>query len=216
MKTRILLVDDHDMMRDGLRAVIEKEPDFEVVGEAAGGREAVRLAGELVPDVVIMDIGMRDLNGVEATRQIKADHPGIEVVALSSYSDRRYVTAVLRAGASAYVLKDEAYAQLRKAVHAVRAGRSFLSEDVAATVVETLRHPERGRQSVFDLLGPREREVLQLLAEGHTSGEIARRLCVATSTVETHRRNLMRKLDLHSVAALTKYAIREGLTTLER
>jgi len=215
MTTRILIVDDHEMMRDGLRAVLEKEPGFHVVGEAASGREAVQQAADLGPDVVIMDVAMQDLNGVEATRQIKAQNGRIQVVALSSHSDRRYVTAILRAGAAGYVLKGNAYDQLRQAVRAVRAGRSFLCEEVAGAIVETIRRPEHTGGSAFDILGPREREVLQLLAEGATSGEIAERLHVATSTVETHRRNVMRKLDLHSVAALTKYAIREGITSLE-
>lgn len=215
MKTRILLVDDHDMMRDGLRAILAKEMDLEVVGEAASGREAVRQAAELRPDVVIMDVAMKDLNGIEATRLIRAENPRVEIVALSSHSDRRYVSAILRAGASAYVLKTNAYALLRKAVHAVRAGGSFLSEEVAGALVEAIRTSDGDDHSVYARLGAREREVLQLLAEGFTSAEIADRLYVATSTVETHRRNLMRKLDLHNVAELTKYAVREGLTSVD-
>lgn len=214
MNLRILLVDDHRMVREGLRALLEAEAGFSVVGEAASGREAVRLAPELRPDVVVMDVAMSDMNGIEATRQIRARLPRIELVALSSHSDRRYVRAVLEAGACGYVLKSNAYDQLVRAVHAASRGHKYLSAEVTSDVIE--RALRQGRDgSVYDLLGPREREVLQLLAEGLTSSQIAARLHVATSTVETHRRNVMRKLDVHNVAGLTKYAIREGLTSLE-
>ncbi|HKK50196.1 MAG TPA: response regulator transcription factor [Myxococcota bacterium] len=215
MTLRILLVDDHDLMRDGLRAILEKERDYEIVGEAAGGREAVRLVAEVEPDIVIMDVAMKDLNGIEATRQIRADHHGVAIIALSSHSDPRYVTAILRAGASAYVLKSNAYSQLKKAVQSVRVGRTFLCEEVSSVVIDAVRHPQAESASAYERLGAREREVLQLLAEGLTSSEIAKQLHIATSTVETHRRNLMRKLDLHGIAELTKYAIREGLTGIE-
>lgn len=216
MKTRILIVDDHDLMREGLRAIIERELDLEVVGEAASGREAVRRVAELAPDIVLMDVAMKDLNGIEATRQIRTQSPKVRVVALSSHSDPRYVTAILRAGASAYVLKADAYTQLRKAIQSVRVGRTFLCDEVSSVIVDAFRHSETQEASAYDLLGPREREVLQLLAEGQTSPEIAARLHVAKSTIETHRRNLMRKLDLHSIAELTKYAVREGLTSADR
>lgn len=214
MKVRILLADDHELMRDGLRSVLEREPDLEVVGEAGSGREAVERVRELKPNLVLMDVAMADLNGIEATQQIHAECPETKVVALSSHSDRRYVVSILRAGASGYVLKSDAYEELRRAVRAVIGGRSYLSVAVAGGVLESLR--AGGQEgSVYELLGPREREVLQLLAEGLSSPEIAGRLHISTSTVETHRRNLMRKLDLHSVAELTKYAIREGLTSAE-
>ena len=215
MKTRILLVDDHDLMREGLRAILEKEEDLEVVGEAASGREAVSRAAELEPDVVVMDVAMKDMNGVEATRQIRARDATVRIVALSSYPDRRYVTAILRAGASGYVLKANAYRELRRAIQLARVGRSFLSEEVAGSVVEEVRSSAPPESSAYQILSAREREVLQLLAEGLTSAEIAGRLHVATSTVETHRRNLMRKLDLHNAADLVKYAVREGLASLE-
>lgn len=215
MSIRILLVDDHDLMRDGLRSILGKESDAEVVGEAANGRDAVRLAADLQPDVVLMDVAMKDMNGIEATRQIKAERNATRIVALSSHPDRRYVTAMLRAGACGYVLKAKAYSELRRAVRAAVAGRSFLSEEVARSVIDEVRAPALEEQPAAKVLGPREREVLQLLAEGFSSGEIAERLHVATSTVDTHRRNLMRKLDLHTVAELTKYAIREGLTSVE-
>jgi DNA-binding NarL/FixJ family response regulator len=215
VKRRILLVDDHDLMREGLRAILEKEPDLEVVGEAASGHEAVRQAAELAPDVVIMDVAMKDLNGVEATRQIKAQDAKVNVVALSSYSDRRYVTAILRAGACAYVLKANAYRELRRAIQAALVGKGFLSEELAGIVVDAVRSSGASEASAYEILGAREREVLQLLGEGWTSPQIGARLHIATSTVETHRRNIMRKLNLRSVADLTRYAIREGIVSVE-
>jgi len=215
VKTRILLVDDHELMRNGLRAILEKEAEFEVVGEASGGREGVRQAAELRPDVVIMDVAMKDLNGVEATRQIKAHDDAVQVVALSSHSTHRYVTRILRAGASAYVLKANAYGELRGAIQAARAGRSFISAELSETIVDLVRTPDTPAEAAYATLAAREREVLQLIAEGLTTPKIAARLHVAPSTVESHRRNLMRKLGIHSVAALTRFAIREGLTTAE-
>jgi two-component system NarL family response regulator len=215
MTIRVLLVDDHELMREGLRAILEREHDIEVVGEAASGREAVARAGVLQPDVIIMDVAMKDLNGIEATRQIRREQHQVKVVALSSYADRRYVAAILEAGASAYLLKANAYDELRRAVHAVAEGKSYLCADVAGGVIAAAAGTGSPAGSVFVRLGNREREVLQLLAEGLSSPQIARRLHVATSTVESHRRNLMSKLGLHSVAELTKYAVREGLTSLE-
>jgi len=215
MAIRVLLVDDHELMREGLRAILERERDIEVVGEAASGREAIAQADSLAPDVVIMDVAMQDMNGVEATRQIRAAQHQVRVVALSSHADRRYVTAILEAGASGYLLKADAYDELRRAVHAVAQGRSYLCAGVAGAVIEAASGKGAAPGSVFARLGPREREVLQLLAEGLTSPQIASRLHVATTTVESHRRNLMSKLGLHSVAELTKYAVREGLTSLE-
>jgi DNA-binding NarL/FixJ family response regulator len=212
--TRILLVDDHRLLRESLRSILENDAELSVIGEAESGREAVRLARELQPDVVVMDVAMRDMNGIEATRQICAASTSIKVVALSSHSDRRYVQAILDAGASGYVLKANAYDDLRRAFEAVLHGRKYLCAEVTDGVVEAARRAPRGA-SAYEILGPREREVLQLLAEGHTSSEIAARLSVATSTVETHRRNLMQKLDLHNVAELTRFAIREGLTPLD-
>jgi two-component system NarL family response regulator len=211
---RILLVDDHQLMREGLRSILEKDSDFSVVGEAGGGREAVRLAEKLRPDVVVMDVAMSDLNGIEATRQIKAALPKTSIVALSSHLDRRYVKAMLDAGAAGYVLKSNAYDELKSSVEAASRGLKYLCAEVTAQIVDSaLQHGSSG--SVYEILGAREREVLQLLAEGLTSSQIAERLHISTSTVETHRRNIMKKLDVHNVAELTKYAIREGLTPLE-
>lgn len=215
MNIRVLLVDDHELMREGLRAILEREPDIEVIGEAKSGREAVERVSTLAPDLVIMDVAMKDLNGIEATRQIRAASEGVKVVALSSYSDRRYVTAILAAGASAYVLKANAYDNLRRAVDAAIRGKSYLCPEVATGVIQAATAAGAADSTVYALLGPREREVLQLLAEGLSSPEIAARLHVSTATVESHRRNLMSKLEIHSVAELTKYAIREGLTSLD-
>jgi two-component system NarL family response regulator len=214
MTIRILLVDDHELMREGLRSILEKEEDVEIVGEATSGREGVALSATLEPDVVVMDVGMKDLNGIDATRQIRSDNPEVKVIALSSHSDSRYVKAMLEAGACGYLLKANAYADLHKALQAVRQGKSYLCADVTKGVVDNSLHgPQSGAES--SALSGREREVLQLLAEGLSSPQIGKRLFIATSTVETHRRSIMRKLGIHSVADLTKWAIREGLTELD-
>lgn len=220
MTIRVALVDDHQLMRQGLRSILEKESDIEVVGEAAGGRDGVQLVDDLTPDIVIMDVAMADLNGVQATRMIKTRWPRTGVIALSSHSDRHNVLSVLDAGADAYVLKAGAFEELKRAVRAVRGGQRYLSPEIAGIVVEeslAKRNPapEGERGSSLSLLGPREREVLQLVAEGLTSGEIARRLSLTQSTVDTHRRNLMKKLGLHNVADVTRFAIREGLTSFD-
>ena len=215
MSVRVLLVDDHELMRQGLRAILEREPDVEVIGEAPSGRDAVTQTRALAPDLVIMDVSMKDMNGIEATRQIRAECHAVKVVALSSYSDRRYVAAILAAGACAYVLKANAYDNLRRAVRAAIEGKSYLCSEVAGAVIEDAMASRTAESSVYALLAPREREVLQLLAEGLTSPQIATRLFISTATVESHRRNLMGKLGIHSVAELTKYAVREGLTPLD-
>lgn len=217
MKLRVLLVDDHELMRQGLRSILEREEDVEVVGEAGSGRDALERVRALEPDVVVMDVAMQDLNGIEATRQIRSACPRVKVLALSSHSDPRYVTAMLEAGASGYVLKANAYDDLRRGLDAARRGRTYLCADVTDAVVDaSLRGANSGTgASSRTPLSGREREILQLLAEGLSSPAIAKRLFVATSTVDTHRRNIVRKLGLHGVADLTKYAIREGLTSLE-
>jgi len=186
-----------------------------VVGEAEDGRETVQLVQKLAPAVVIMDIGMPDLNGIEATRQIIAEHPHIKVVALSMHSDRRFVSEMLKAGASAYLLKDCAFEELVSAILTVMKNKIYLSPGIAGVVIENfIRNAPKSESSVFSLLSDREREVLQLMAEGKATKAIASHLHVSIKTVETHRINIMTKLDLHSVAELTKYAIREGLTSL--
>jgi len=215
MGCRILLADDHKIVRDGLRSLLEKQPGIDVVAEADNGRTTVRLARELLPDLVIVDIGMPDLNGIEATRQIVAENPRIRVVALSMHSDRRFVAQMFKAGASAYLLKDCAFEELAQAVQVVLAGRTYLSPQVAGTVVEDyIRHLAATDASGFSVLTAREREVLQLLAEGNSTKQIANSLHVSMKTVETHRQQIMNKLNVQSVADLVKYAIREGLTSL--
>ncbi len=217
MTTRVLLVDDHQMMRDGLRSVLENEAEVDVVGEAGNGRDALELFIRLHPDVVVMDIGMPELNGIEATRRILAENPRAKVIALSTHSDKRYVLEMLEAGAKGYVLKEAASHELLRALHAVMAGKNFLSPDITGAVVEGMmnRDDPRPASTAYSALTTREREILQLLAEGKTSGGIAQALHISAQTVETHRRNIMRKLDLHNVAELTRYAIKEGLTGLE-
>ena len=217
MTVRVVLADDHAILREGLRLVLARWKDVEVVAEADDGRKAVELARKLYPDVVVMDIAMPDLNGMEATRQILADNPNVEVIALSAYVDRRYVMGMLDAGATAYVLKANAGDELIRAIEAVLAGKRYLTPEAADTVVDSYtRRPLPTQQLALTELRPREREVLQLLAEGHSSPSIARALHISVRTVEAHRRNIMHRLDLHSIAELTKYAVREGLTELER
>lgn len=215
MKTRVLIADDHKIVRDGLRTLLEKSSEIEVVAEAEDGRTAVDLAKELSPDVVIMDVAMPDLNGIEATRKIMAEHTGAKVVALSMHSDRRFVAEMLKAGASAYLLKDCAFEELVTAIKTVTKNKVYLSPGIAGVVIENyIRQAVKTEPSAFSLLSDREREVLQLMAEGKTTKEIASHLRVSIKTVETHRMNIMTKLNIHSVAELTKYAIREGLTSL--
>jgi two-component system NarL family response regulator len=216
MSIRILLADDHQMLRDGLSSILASENDLEVVGEAGDGRTAVSMSRTLVPDVVVMDIAMPDLNGVEATRQIKRENPNVKVVALSMYPDRRYVIGMLEAGASGYVLKASAYDELSRAVRVVSQGKKYLSPDITGVVVDAnVRSAPTADTSPYKTLGPREREIVQLLAEGHTSPQIAQQLHISTATVDTHRRNIMKKLGIHTVVELTKYAIREGLTSVD-
>lgn len=217
MKVRIILADDHNIVREGLRSLIEKELGMEVVGEADNGRTTVKLAMDLKPDMIIMDVSMPDLNGIEATRQITHDLPDIKVLALSMHSDKRFVAGILKAGASGYLLKDCAFEEMAGAIRAVADGGTYLSPGVAGAVIQDYvrRLSDSDTPTVTSALTPREREVLQLLAEGNSTKEVASRLNVSIKTVETHRRQLMDKLDIHSIAALTKYAIREGLTALE-
>jgi DNA-binding NarL/FixJ family response regulator len=205
----ILLVDDHPMVREGLRAVLEQEPDLRVAGEAGDGQTALEACDLLHPDVVVMDVGLPGLDGIEATRLLRSRAPGSRVVALSMNADRRYVEAMLSAGAWAYLVKSAPTAELVRAIRAVAQGERYLSPEVARAPAE------RGGAEVGARLSPRERDVLRLVAEGLTSKECAVRLGVAVSTIETHRKQLMAKLKLRSVAELTKFAIRTGLTSLD-
>lgn len=211
MSVRVLLADDHKMMRQALRALLEREKDIAVVAEAGNGAEVVTMAEEFAPDIVVMDIGMPGLNGIEATKQLLARQPGMKVIALSAYSDSRFVRGMLEAGAAGYLIKSAAGEELLRAIRAVRADQSYFCPEISAVLAEAVRDRSKAR---VESLGRRERAVLKLLAEGVRSSEIAERLNIAPATVEVHRRNIMRKLDLHSVAELTKYAIREGLTSV--
>jgi two-component system, NarL family, response regulator NreC len=215
MSTRILLVDDHQMMREGLRALLEGQAGVSVVGEAEDGRQAVEMVDSLKPDVVIMDVTMPSLNGVEATRQILGRHPDVKVIALSIHSDQRFVRQMFEVGAAAYLLKEGAFDELTQAIRAVRDGESYISSRIAgAFIKEYVRPGARRAAPGAEVLSARENEVLQLIAEGKSTKEIASILRVGVKTVETHRRQVMLKLQINSVAELTKYAIRVGLTTL--
>lgn len=214
---RALIADDHELMREGLRSILEGQKFFQVAGEARSGREAVRLTREIRPDVVIMDVVMKDMNGIEATRAIRELDPGVVIVALSNHADRRYVNAMLGAGASAYVLKSEAFSVLRHAVEEALAGRICVctgseGEEEPAPAPRTELGPDASR---LERLGTREQQVLKLVAQGYSSSDIAKRLFIAVSTVETHRRNIVRKLGIHRVADLTRYAVRVGLVDLD-
>jgi len=212
---KVLLADDHQIVREGLRALLEKKSGLEVIGEAENGRRAVELVQRLKPDIVIMDVSMPDLNGIEATRQLK-DFQGTKVLALSMHSDRRFVADILKAGASGYLLKDCAFDELFSAIRAVANGQVYLSPSITGQVIKDyLRRLAEPQASAASLLTPREREILQLLAEGRGTREMAQKLNVSVKTVETHRRKIMEKLNIRSVAELTKFAVREGLTALD-
>jgi DNA-binding NarL/FixJ family response regulator len=216
MVVRVLIADDHRIMRDGLRSLIAEERDMTVIGEAENGRAAVRMVEDLSPDVVIMDVSMPELNGLEATRQIAGTLPGLKVIALSMHSDRRFVAGMLAAGASGYLLKDCAFDELVRAVRAVAAGQTYLSPGVAGAVVQDyVNRLTTADKPAPSVLSPREREVLQLVAEGWATKEIAARLHVSVKTIETHRGQIMDKLGVRSVAELTKQAIQMGLTSLD-
>lgn len=211
-----MLADDHRIVRDGLRALLEKEPDIEVTGEAENGRMIVDMVRRIDVDLVIMDVGMPDLNGIDATRQIASIAPAVKVIALSMHSDKRFVSEMFRAGASAYLLKDCAFEELAGAVRVVLAGQVYLSPQIASPIIKDyVSRLPHGDDSVFTRLTHREREVLQLLGEGKAVKQIASQLNISVKTVETHRQQLMHKLGIGNLADLIKYAIREGLTSLE-
>nr|HID13528.1 response regulator transcription factor [Anaerolineae bacterium] len=215
MAVRVLLADDHALVRQGLRALLESKPGFTVVGEADDGREAVRLVEKLRPDVVVMDIGMPSLNGLEATAQIIGRGFETKVVILSMYTDEIYVHQALRAGASAYVLKRAVYNELQLAIEAAHRGEKYLSPGISEAVVETYLRaaPVGDRQRAYELLTPRQREVLQLIAEGRSRREIAEILCISPKTVARHRENLMTRLGFQDEVELVKFALRVGLFT---
>ena len=210
---RILLADDHTVMRRGLRLLLEQQADFQVVGEADDGRQAVDLAASLHPAVAVLDIGMPLLNGIEATRQIIAGDPAIAVVVLSMHSDETYVLRALKAGAKGYLLKNSAEADLIQAVRAVAEGKSFFSPAIGRMLLEDYMRQvaKREVEDSYDLLTPREKEILQLVAEGKTNKEVANLLKLSLYTVESHRGNILEKLNLHSVPELILYAVRKGI-----
>jgi DNA-binding NarL/FixJ family response regulator len=219
-RTTVILADDHTMMRDGIRSILEQMNDIAIVAEAENGREAVELASKHAPDILLIDVAMPGLNGVEATRKMRAKDPRIAVIALSMHSDARYVTGMLDAGARGYLLKTCDAKELLRAIDAVRKGKVYVTADVTHVLIggpHAHGSPSGNRTGTPppDILTPREREVLQLIAEGLTNKEIGARLGAAMKTIETHRSNVIRKLDLHSIAELTKYAVREGLTRPE-
>jgi DNA-binding NarL/FixJ family response regulator len=215
MSTKVILVDDHKIIREGLRVLLEKQADMEIIAEADTGRSAVSMAKELDPDLIVMDTVMSDLNGIEATRQINAARPNIKIMALSMHSDKQFVIEMLRAGASGYILKDCAFDELVQAINAVMNNQIYLSPKITTLVLkEYISKNTKEGSSIFSILSNREREVLQLIAEGKSTKDIAYKLNVSVKTIETHRQQIMNKLDIHSIAELTKYAIREGLTPL--
>jgi DNA-binding NarL/FixJ family response regulator len=215
MTTKILLADDHQIIRQGLKALLMKQGGLEVVAEVSNGHDAIRLAKELSPDIIVMDLSMPGLNGIDATRKIIEQNENQKVICLSAHADQRMATEMLKAGASGYVLKDAAFEELTIAINAVLKNNVYLSPNIAGLVVNGLiQGTYAKRSSPFSSISTREREVLQLVAEGKSTKEIAILFHVSVKTIETHRRNLMAKLKLDSVAELTKYAVREGLTAL--
>ena len=211
---KVVIADDHMIVRDGLRSLLERQPDMEVVAEADNGRIALKLVKELSPDVVIMDIGMRELNGIDATRQIVKMSPGVKVLALSMYSDKRFIKGMLKAGASGYMLKDSAFKELIDAIRVIIVNKIYISPSVANIITEDyLKQSPESDSSTRSLLSSRELEVLQLLVEGMSTKQIASSLRLSIKTIESHRSRIMKKIDVNNIADLTRYAIREGIIT---
>ncbi len=216
-KIKILIADDHKITRQGLRSLLANESDMEVVAEADEGRAAVRLASQLKPDIVIMDVSMPELNGMEAARQITKSMPAVKVVALSMHSDNVYVTEMLKSGVCGYLLKDCAFEELASAIRSVVDGKTYLSPSISGVVVNGyLNRISNHDSDNSEVLSDREREILQIIAEGKSTKQIALKLHISIKTVETHRRKIMNKLNMFNVAELTKYAIRKGLTSLDK
>lgn len=216
MSTRVIVADDHTIVRHGLTNLLQQDAEFEVIAEAENGQTTVELAREMLPDIVVMDVGMPDLNGIDATQQIIRDNPKVKVLALSMHSGKKFVMAMLKAGASGYLLKDCALEELTNALRTIVEGKTYLSPSITDVVIQNYVHPTAGDdQSAFSVLSQREREVLQLMSEGNTTKQIAMQLHISPKTVEGHRLRLMTKLDIDNVAQLTKYAIQEGLTSAE-
>jgi len=216
MAVRILIADDHKILREGLCSLLQKQTDMEVVGEAGDGETAIRLAHELKPDVIVMDINMAAIDGINATRQIKNDLPDTKIVVLSMYAKKSFVEEMLKAGASAYVLKEHAFSELTRAINSVIADQMYLCSKATSIIVDSyIQHDSETAETSKTKLTDREREILKLLTDGKNTKQIALKLHISTKTVDTHRRNIMDKLDLYSLPELTKYAIRCGLASVE-
>ena len=215
MSIRIILADDHAIVRHGLNRSFQQEKDVEVIAQAQNGRSAVQLAKELSPTVVVMDISMPDLNGIEATRQITSESPQVKVIGLSMHSSRKYVTEMFKAGASGYLLKNCDFEELADAVRIIAGGKTYISPSISDVVVQDYVNGSVEENSAFSVLTRREREVVQLLAEGKTTKQAALHLYISPKTVEVHRLNIMKKLNIDGIAQLTRYAIQEGLTLSE-
>ena len=213
MKSRLVLVDDHMLFREGLKSLLREDPRVEIVGEAGNGRDAVRLCRELLPDIVITDVAMPELNGIEAARLILEQSPRTRIIVVSMHSSRRFVVGMLKAGAVGYLLKDCAFQELSSAITAVLDHKVYLSPAIAGILVDQVTSQAGIDRAELPGLTPREIEVLQLLTEGKKASEIANRLHLSVKTVQTHRRNIMEKLDLHNLADLTRYAIQKGLVS---
>lgn len=215
-KVKLLVADDHKIFRQGIKKLLEEEPDLQVVGEAADGRETIKKATELKPDVILMDIAMANLNGLQATKQIKKILPDTKVIMVTMHKNEEYVLQSFQAGASGYILKEGAVEELVSAIRTIHQDKSFLSPTISKTLIDAyLRKMETGKtETPFDLLTDREREVLQLIAEGYTNREVAKSLFISVKTVEAHRAHIMQKLNIHEIAKLVKYAIQKGLVDL--
>lgn len=215
MHIRVLIVDDHRMFREGLRSLLVQVPDIEVVGEACSGSEAIQMVADFSPEVVLMDIAMPDMNGIEATRQLLGDNPALRILALSMESEHRFIVEVLGAGACGYVLKDTAFTELADAIRRVHSGDTYLGPRISELIIKDyLLHIRGGLATTHNLLTPREQEMLQMIADGKNSKELSAAFDISIKTVEVHRHRIMKKLNLYSIAELTKYAVREGLTSL--
>jgi DNA-binding NarL/FixJ family response regulator len=211
--TRIVIADDHKIIRDGLKTLLQAELNMELVGEASNGREAVQMALDLKPDVMVIDIAMPELNGIDATNKITSELPNTKIIALSMHSEQQFIVGMLKAGASGYLLKDCAFEELIDSIHTVMNNRKYISPQISSVLIDQLINPSQ-ELHVSDILTDREREILQLIAEGISTKNIAEKLFISAKTVETHRKKIMEKLDLFTIPELTKYAIKKGLTSL--
>jgi two-component system, NarL family, response regulator NreC len=212
-KNRIVIAEDHTILREGLRALLSSNPDFEIVGEAEDGQGAIRFAEKLRPDLVLMDLSMPRMNGMDATKEIKKRSPGTRLLVLTVHKAEEYILAALQAGADGYVLKDATHAELEMAIHSVLEGKHYISPGISEKLIEGYLEGKRGTRSAssWDSLTQREREIIKLIAEGYKNKEIGNLLCISVKTVEKHRANLMKKLDLHNIQTLTALAIEKGL-----